>query len=223
MLRKDYYVILGVPRGESVEGIRAAYRDLAKRHHPDVAGASAADRFREINEAYEVLSDSDRRRRYNEDLAESEVPRSSIVLRSTVEPLSPDPPSIFERPENVRPAFDELFDRWVRNFNDTDVPKSEHEEGLNIEVVLRPDEASRGGVLPVGVPVYQQCPVCRGTGEEWLFPCLECHAQGLIERRERVRVRIPPGVRPGTVIELPLRGLGIHNFYLRVHILIGDH
>jgi DnaJ-class molecular chaperone len=224
MALKDYYVILGVPRNESAAGIRAAYRDLAKQHHPDVAGAAAAGRFRELAEAFEVLSDPDRRQHYNHDLRESERPRPPGVLRSSwAEPLVPQSHSIFDDRDGIQPSLEELFDRYVRNFTGAGVPKAEREEGLNIEVVLSPDEALRGGSLPVTVPVFHKCPVCRGTGEEWFFPCLECMAQGLVERRETLAVRIPPGARPGTVIELPLRGLGIHNFYLRVHILVGEH
>ncbi len=225
MADRDYYLILGVPRTESAAGIRAAYRDLVKRHHPDVSGGEGAPRFREIVEAYNVLSDPDRRRRYNHHLRESERPESESILRrrAAAEPFAPPPPSIFDTPETVRPAFDDLFDRYLRNFTGVGVPKSESEEGLNIEVVLDPAEAARGGVLPITVPVFQHCPACGGTGVDWLYPCLECRAQGLIERRETVRVRIPPGVRTGSVLELPLRDLGIQNLYLRVHIRIGEY
>ncbi len=221
MLRKDYYLILGIPRSESATGIRAAYRDFAKRHHPDVAGPSGAARFREITEAYEVLSDPARRHQYNDYLAESERPLGPGTLRRPAEPIVPQPPSVFDRPESIQLSFEELFDRYVRNFTGFVVPKAEREEGLNIEVVLTPEEASRGGVLPIAVPVFRACPVCQGTGEDWPFPCLQCHAQGLIELRETIRMNIPPGTRPATVFELPLRGLGVHNFYLRLHIVIG--
>ena len=223
MFRKDYYIILGIPRDESAAGIHSAYRDLAKRHHPDVAGPSGAGRFREVTEAYKTLSDPALRSQYDADLAELERAPGTDVLHWPTEPIEGQPPSFFDRPESIRPSFDELFERYVRNFTGIGVPKAERAEGLNLEVVLTPEEASRGGVLPVTVPVFHECPVCRGTGEDWFFPCLECHAQGLIERQEVIRIRIPPGISPSTMFELPLRGLGIHNFYLRVHILIGSH
>lgn len=225
MAIKNYYLILGVPRNESPAGIRAAYRDLVKRFHPDLAGEGGAPTFRDVVEAYEVLSDPERRRTYNQSLVELErAEQAPNILRRPMaepEPLVPEPASIFEAPEDVRPSFEEMFNRFVRNFTGTGVPKAETEEGLNIEVVLTPEEAMRGGVLPVGVPLFETCPTCGGTGEDWLFPCLDCGTQGLIERRETVRIRIPPSVRPGAVFEVPLRGLGVHNFYLRVHILVG--
>ncbi|HYS42653.1 MAG TPA: hypothetical protein VEM32_01625 [Geobacteraceae bacterium] len=93
-------------------------------------------------------------------------------------------------------------------------------EGLNVELLLSADEAARGGVASIGVPVFYPCPVCGGSGRDWLFPCTYCQEQGMIEEEETVRVQIPPLVRDGTILEVPIRGLGIHNFYLRLHIRI---
>jgi len=222
MALKDYYLILGVPRSEPVSGIRTAYREMVKRYHPDVAGPSGAPRFRDIVEAYGVLSDCARRRDYNDKLGEEPPsPRAGAVQREA-EPLMSQTHSIFDCPESIRPSFDELLDRYARNLTGVGIPKAEREQGLNIEVVLSPEEALRGGELPVTMSVFRTCPVCQGAGEVWLFPCLGCDARGMVELHETVRVRIPPRVRPGTVFEFPLRGLDVHNFYLRVHILVGD-
>lgn len=62
---RSYYVILGVPADASPAGIRAAYRDRAKELHPDRAGDGREREFRELQEAYEILSDPQRRRRYD--------------------------------------------------------------------------------------------------------------------------------------------------------------
>src|SRR5213078_4290094 len=62
---KDYYRILGVDRTADAKTIKSAYRKLARKHHPDVAKGKDGERFKEISEAYEVLSDPEKRRRYD--------------------------------------------------------------------------------------------------------------------------------------------------------------
>jgi DnaJ-class molecular chaperone len=93
-------------------------------------------------------------------------------------------------------------------------------EPLNFDVVLSPEEAARGGVLPIAVPVFEPCPECGGSGRTWLFPCLHCDQSGTIEGAITARVEIPPMVRAGTVIDLPLESFGIANFRLQVFIHI---
>jgi molecular chaperone DnaJ len=209
MERKTYYMILGVSRTEGSKGIRAAYRDLAKRLHPDVAGEQATRAFQEVTEAYEVLSDPQQRRNYNDKLRrDGDV---GFVARSAAEPIVRDPVSILGQPESIRPSFEAMHDRFLRNFAGTRVPKSERLEGLNVDVLLTAEEAFRGCVVPVGVPVFGRCPQCGGSGRDWLFPCAYCQQKGTIETEELVRVRIPPMTASGSTYEIPLQGLGIHN------------
>jgi hypothetical protein len=133
------------------------------------------------------------------------------------EPLAPKP-LFFDAFRTFRPSREELLNRLQRNFTGHGVPKGERLEGLNMELVLSPDEAIRGGLMHIYVPVFYPCSVCGGSGRDWFFPCLSCQGQGMIEEEETVRVHIPAFVRDGTILELPLRGLGVHNFYLRIHI-----
>jgi DnaJ-class molecular chaperone len=217
MAGKTYYMLLGVSRTESTGGIRAAYRDLAKRMHPDVAGAQATRAFQEITEAYDVLSDPERRRRYNRELSR-EAEHRAPAMRGRVSPVVRAPVEILGNPDGIRPSFNEVCDRFRRNFTRFGIPKSERLEGLNFEVLLTADEKARGCVVPVGVPVFETCPTCGGTGRDWVFACVSCHEEGIIERKEIVRIRVPPETPPGAVFDVPLRGLGIHNYYLRLHV-----
>ncbi len=220
MERKSYYMILGVSSTEGVSGIRAAYRDLAKRFHPDVAGEDATRAFQEITEAYDVLSDPARRRDYNHELGRAEDGEIVAVLRGAPAPMVRTPVTILGNPESIRPSFEAMQDRFLRNFTGIGVPKSERLEGLNFEVLLSPEEASLGCVVPVGVPVFSRCPECGGSGRDWVYPCTYCQQQGIIEHEEVVRIEIPPKAPSGTLFEISLHGLGIHNFYLRLHVLV---
>lgn len=217
---KTYYMILGVSRTEGSGAIRSAYRDLAKKLHPDVAGEQATHAFQEISEAYDVLSDPQRRRAYNDELRRAENADVAPVRAAPSPPIERPAVSIFGAAESIRPSFQAMYERFRRNFTGVGIPKSEYLEGLNIEVVLTPEEGRRGCVLPIGVPVFRRCPQCRGSGRDWLFPCLSCGQEGMIEDEEIVRVRIPAMARSGSIFEMPLQGLGIHNFYLRLHLVV---
>jgi DnaJ-class molecular chaperone len=220
MARKTYYMVLGVSSTESPRGIRAAYRDLAKRLHPDVAGEEATRAFQEVTEAYNVLSDPQRRREYNHKLSRAEEGELVSQQRAEPEPLVREPVSILGNQGLIRPSFEAMFARFLRNFTGTGVPKSEQLEALNFEVVLTPEEVSTGVTVPVGVPVFSRCPQCGGSGRDWVYPCAYCQAQGMVESEELVRIHIPLTTRPGSVMEIPLGGLNIHHFYLRLHVLV---
>src|SRR5678810_1161839 len=94
---KTFYMVLGVSRTESTGGIRAAYRDLAKRLHPDVAGAGATGAFQEITQAYDVLSDPVRRREYNHELRRAEE-HDAPANQRRAEPVIRAPVEIFGNP-----------------------------------------------------------------------------------------------------------------------------
>ena len=173
-----------------------------------------------------VLSNPEKRNLYNHELEQDET---TVHLRpeqifsrapSRPEPLIPKAMSVLHDFETIRPSLEPLIERFLRNFTGERVPKGERLESLNIEVILSPEEAAQGVVVPVGVPVFYNCPQCGGSGRDWLFPCIDCNAQGIIEEEETVRVGISPMVADRAVIEVPIHGLGIHNFYLRLHIRI---
>jgi molecular chaperone DnaJ len=224
MALKNYYLTLGVSRNESAAGVHEAFRELAKRYHPDVAGPDSAEHFRNLLEAYKHLSDSQLRARYNHSLQEMEAKTSSkaepVVQAKSPEPLVPEPLSILRSFETARPSFDEMIERFLRNFTGIGIPKAERIEDLNLEVILSPDEAAQGGLAPIGVPTFHPCPLCGGSGRDWLFVCSYCRGQAMIEEEQTVSVRIPAMVRDGTILEVPIGGLGIHNFHIRLHVRI---
>jgi DnaJ-class molecular chaperone len=223
MPAKNYYVVLGVSCGESSAGIRAAYHELARRMHPDITGPTGTTRFQEINDAYEILSDPQRRREHDREFGETGRGMEVRVRRQPPRwPITPEPISLFGQPEQTLPSFDAFRERYLRNFTGWNVPKAERVESLTLDVALSPAEAFYGCTVPVGVPVFGACPECGGTGQAFPFRCMECASSGLVEEQRTLRVHVPPRVPPGTVLEVPLEMFGIGNLYLRVQVSISD-
>jgi hypothetical protein len=214
MASKNYYRLLGVSRTETGRGIQKAFRELTKHHHPERAGPQGMTLFQELLGAYETLMDPQCRRDYDAQLyqAESLAPRRPVAL-SHVEwphpaPLMPQPMSIGRDFATVLPSWEALHARLQRNFL----------ASLTVEVQLSPEEARRGGVLNIGVPVFRPCTLCAGTGRSWSWPCQACQAEGMIEDEDVVAVYIPPQVQQGAIMNVPLHWLGINNFYLRIFV-----
>lgn len=223
MPAKNYYVVLGVSRGESPAGIRAAYHELARRMHAEMTAPPGTSRFQEINDAYEVLSDPARRRAHDREFGEPErVTEEPVRSQPHRWPIAPEPVSLLGQPEQTHPSFEAFRERYLRNFTGCNVPKSERVESLTLDVALSPAEAFRGCTVPVGVPVFSVCAECHGTGQVFPFRCTECAGSGLAEEQRTLRVHVPPQVQPGTVLEVPLEMFGISNLYLRVQISISD-
>jgi molecular chaperone DnaJ len=221
MAIKNYYAILGVSPNETPVGIRAAYREAARRTHPDYAGPQAAAAFQEVAEAHSVLSDPSRRREYNESMSLYERNRSQPGLLHQ-SAIGWRPRSIFADIHAVHPSFEALAERFLRNFTGRGIPKAERPEGLSVEVILTPEEAARGGALSIGIPVHEFCHACGGTGNDWMFPCLHCEGEGTVSRIEPVRVRIPQSLSLGITPEVSLETLGINNLFLKLRIRVSN-
>jgi molecular chaperone DnaJ len=210
---KDYYLILKVSRDATKEDIRKAHRRLVTRYHPDRSEEPDVEKFREIQEAYEVLSDEERRRAYNHKLEAYEErlrrPQRSAQRRPTV--------SLFEDFGTIFPSVGEILDHIGRNFFGP-LRKVEPVRGLDVEVVLEPEEALSGVVFPLRVPSYETCPWCRGSGGDFPFSCLRCEGDGRILSQKEITVTIPARVRDGTVLRYPLDSLGIRNLWLTITV-----
>lgn len=226
MLRKNYYMVLGVPRTESPTGIRAAFRQLAKRYHPERIGLQGVRFFQEILTAYQVLSDPEKRILYDQGLSHAEGRTveqvGPIIVDSGTQlaPAVPEPIPLLSDFATICPPFEEMLERVLRNFTRTAVPREEPAQSFNVQVVLSPNEAARGGMALIRVPVLYPCPTCGGSGQDGLFSCFPCQGQGMLEEEETIRVQIPSMVGDYTLVEVPVRGLGLHNLYLRLYIRV---
>ena len=226
MLTRNYYLVLGCNVTESANGVRDAFRELVKHYHPDRVGPGGTPFLQEIAQAYRVLSDFDRRNNYVLGLKHAgEFVRGEPVL------LLPDPhPSSEVRVPAVARVLKKLHmagstlefvrEQVLRNFVRGETPLQGRADPLDVQMVLEPEEAAAGGLAVIDVPAYYPCPVCRGSGREDGEPCSVCDETGVVEESETVRVTIPPMVGDLDLFEIPLRGLGVHNYYLRVLIRI---
>lgn len=179
---RDYYEVLGVSPNARAEEIRRAYRQLARRYHPDISGDDQAGAFRDAAEAYAVLGDAGRRREYDTACARSAFPPPRDDW--STDEIAIDFPSIDALLDRMRSAF----------FGPLDVRPP-----LSAEVVLTPREAFWGAVVPLRVPVRTVCADCGGRGESWLDTCLSCHGTGEAVALCDVRLEVPAGVREGAV------------------------
>jgi DnaJ-class molecular chaperone len=215
---KDYYRILGVDRKADDKTIKSAYRKLARKHHPDVAKTKdATERFKEISEAYEVLSDPEKRRRYDslgpdwqrytqappggpgggfrveygEDLGN--LGDFSEFFRSIFGDLGAH---ARRGPRGGGPRVDDRFDRGARG--------GDVQAGVEISL----DEAFHGARKTFAMDLEEPCGICQGAGHVKGRPCSACGGGGWQRAHRQVDVKIPAGVRSGQRVRVSGEGAG---------------
>lgn len=235
MTDRDYYEILGVPRNASADDLKQAFRRLARTYHPDVNSApDAEERFKEINEAYAVLSDPDRRAAYDR-FGHAGVRGAGGVPDFTVD---------FS---DFADIFEEFFGFGRGTRSSRNIPRrgadlqyrldltfEEAVFGVDKEIEITRDEVcsrcngsrAEPGTSPVrcatcngrgevrqarqtilgSMVQVTTCPTCNGTGETISTPCRACNGRGLERRTRKKVVTIPAGVDTGNQIRLAGEG-----------------
>jgi molecular chaperone DnaJ len=234
--KRDYYEVLGVARDATPEQVKKAYRKIALETHPDrnPGNKEAEARFKEAAEAYEVLSDPERRARYD---------------RFGHEGLRGAPHHDFSNVESIFEAFGDIFGGTAFEdffgFGRRARAGPRPGASLKVEVELDFFEAARGcdklidvhrqepcekcggsGAKPGTRPVTCKtcggrgeiaqtqgffsirttCPRCRGQGQSIEAPCSACRGSGVVARRRELKVKIPAGVDDGTRLRIPGEG-----------------
>src|SRR5262245_20416340 len=230
---KDYYEVLGVPRTASAEDIRKEYRKLARKYHPDVnpGDKSAEERFKDINEAYEVLSDSEKRRKYDE-----LGPNWRAVADFTPPPGWQQPGRAtfhdFSEVLGGQGGFSDFFESLFGSRGGPGPGRGRaaypvRGENVDAEIQLTLEEAHHGATRGITFHAAESCTNCSGTGVKDGKPCPACRGTGVIHRRKSLDVTIPPGVRNSSVIRLAGQGepgiSGGPPGDLRLHVRLKPH
>ncbi|MBI4158992.1 molecular chaperone DnaJ [Candidatus Woesearchaeota archaeon] len=239
MTKRDYYEILGVSKTSNKEDVKKAYKKLALQHHPDKGGD--AEKFKEISEAYAVLSDDTKRQQYNQ------FGHAGFDQRYSQE-------DIF-RNVNFDDIFNEVFGRRGDNIFDMFFGGSRERRGndLRYDLEINFEEAAFGVEKKIKIPKLIQCNECEGTGadrghlvkcatcngagetrkttrtpfgvfsqittcrecdgygEVAKSKCKTCNGSGLLEDNKTITVKIPAGVENGNRIRVPSSGEAIKN------------
>lgn len=221
MKYKDYYKILGVERNADEKQIKSAFRKLARQYHPDVnKDASAATKFKEINEAYEVLSDPEKRKRYDS-LGSNWQEGSNFT-----------PPPGFENIHidfgeggfgsfrsfgdfggmgglgGFSDFFESLFGDFARQhaepetqYRSRTTPKQENID-ITQDLYIDLEDLMGDGTKAVKISYTDKCPECGGRGSR----CYKCGGSGVASVSKTLNVKIPQGVKEGTKIRLAGEG-----------------
>jgi molecular chaperone DnaJ len=240
--KRDYYEVLGLAKGASKDEIKKAYRRMARKYHPDVSQEAEAEaKFKEINEAYEVLSDDQKRGVYD---------RFGHAGLGGLGGTGGFDFGGFRDPFDI---FEEVFGSFGGFGGRTRQRGRGPRRGadLRYEMRLEFEEAVFGVEKEIEVPRQETCPVCKGDGVEpgtspircpdcngtgeirrqtgffisigtcprcqgrgeiVTSPCKECNGRGRISKTRRLSVKVPPGVDHGTQIRLSGEGeSGISN------------
>ena len=233
-VKRDYYEVLGVERSATAEQLKRAFRKLALEHHPDRnPDPRAADRFKELSEAYEVLSNPDKRRAYDlfghaasgagagaqgfgfegfGDIFETFFGGGfGAATRSRYQATRGD-----DLRYDLTITFEEAFTGVEKEVEVPALATCERcsgqgaEPGTGFETcaacngtgqVRRAAQSFFGQVVNIIT-----CPSCAGGGRILKQPCTECRGQGRVEKRRRLKVRVPAGVDTGSQIRLTGEG-----------------
>ncbi len=220
-MARDYYEVLGVGRDATDAALKKAYHKLAHRYHPDKNPGNSAseEQFKEVTEAYEVLSDSERRRQYDRFGARFQDFKGGAGFANNVGDVFSEIFSDFfgRKNERVRKkGRDRIFPLTI----DLMTALKGGERELTVPRAMRCEACTGTGAAPGSAPqvcyacggsgeirvqqgllsVSKKCSYCRGRGKIISKPCGVCEGHGHIERETVLKVRIPPGADDDTVL-----------------------
>ena len=229
VMSKNYYVILGIPSDSSLSDIKSAFRRLAKEFHPDYFGKTESP-FPAIQEAYSVLSDPERRRKYDNSLDTNRVQterkqfnKPSRTYGGEVEPLIPEGNrteplrrSSVAAFRSLRPESDSLIDRFFHTASERRRYGRNTKRHREFLVTLSEEQVRRGGQLRLHVPSQVRCPECGGSGSMGFYECRRCFGSGTLQGEIPLLLNYPAHIADNHSIRLTLNRYGIADLGITV-------
>jgi molecular chaperone DnaJ len=183
-MSEDHYTLLGLQRNASLEEIKRAYRQLAKRYHPDRTQNNAQDTeiFKAVSVAFATLSNPEKRAEYDRLLAASEHRTAHLHGRRVRTATSG-----FKRQST---PFGDVIGEFFQGWGGEALERDERV----LEITLTRQEARVGVTVPVDIPWKDQCLLCQGSGLAPFSICHGCRGSGFTQGARRITLNIPPGV-----------------------------
>ena len=215
MATKDYYEVLGVSRKATEKEIKQAYRRLARKYHPDVnpGNKSAEAKFKEINAAYEVVSDPEKRRKYDQF-----GDKWQYADQFAQAGWQNGRPGDFARQGGYTTSeygdlgskmgdFGDIFENLFGGFG-TRTTSRRPRRGQDIEhpIEVTLEEAYNGSARIIELQAERPCEVCGGKGALANAPCYACRGLGIVLKPQRLEVKIPAGVGDGSRVRVAGKG-----------------
>ena len=207
-MTKDYYKILGVTEFETAENIKFAYRKLARKWHPDIAGntQSVLEKFKEINEAYEILSDKIKK----EDYDRARRFYSYAAGNSNTEAETKKTETCADNPQKKKFSFnwEEFISKKQResSFKKEEKVSPKRGDDINTDIEISVLEAVSGCTKTINMLQTQVCPYCGGRKFANGTLCSHCKGKGEKTDYKKFTVKIPAGVKNGSKIRLSGEG-----------------
>ncbi|EIW20350.1 MULTISPECIES: DnaJ C-terminal domain-containing protein [Pelosinus] len=210
----DYYEVLGVPKTATDKEIKTAYRKLARQYHPDVQKGKekkeAEEKFKQINEAYEVLGDASKREKYdtlgeNWRMGQEFQPPPNA---SGYQTYHMDGMDGFGFSDFFSSIFGQEFSRQSDGYGRSYQARQPRYEGDDVEatISLTVEELMTGAEKEIQIHVPVICAACEGQRFTSRGVCTACKGAGVIEEHKKLKVKIPGKSYPGTVLRL--KGMG---------------
>lgn len=218
-MSRDYYDILGVSRSASDQEIKKAFRKMAHEYHPDKSKGNE-EKFKEVNEAYQVLSDSEKRRAYDQFGRAGPGTGGSSGFRP--EDFSRQGPFGGFTGQGFGADFEDIGDIFSDFFGGMtgrrQKRKSSHGRDIEMDAAIRFDEAVFGAIKTIGLRKKNECETCKGTGAEAgtkPIACVVCQGTGTVTQVQhtflgqmRVQTACPHCDGQGSVIQSKCRSCG---------------